>query len=397
MHVSPFTKTAQSQGVMADQQNPTQPGIGKDVIHSALSEMITLADSSHANLKHTFLRHADDLESKYGITNIEVMFPDAHDVNTIPEFIKRDMGWVSVVLNGVKHAPFARLRRWFADITHDEARALGYITGNFKKEEYFSVTSRETRPTTIYKKQKFDRDPLIDSRNQAGIISWVKGEMRMMINEELARAILIGDGRNFMGTDGKPNPDKINEDCIRPIWKEPELYTVHYNIYNNLPSNATSTAYDKYMYMIDNMVRAMDEYEGSGSPTMFMSSKDLTEILLLKDKLGRKLYENAASFANAIGVDKIVKVPQFKGKLVRTSDDKTTGETEQQGKDYRLFAIIVDLNSYTIGTDNGGQLATFDDFDIDFNQYKYLMETRCSGSMMNIHSAIVLEYPEDDP
>lgn len=403
MYVSPFNQSAHKQ---AQAQAPIasgvalaateKPAVSDDIIHSALSEMITMADSSHANLKQTMLRHADELGSKYGITNIEVMFPDAHDVNTLPEFIKRDMGWVSTLLNGVKHAPYSRLRLWLADITHDEARALGYIKGNFKKEEYFSVTSRETRPTTIYKKQKFDRDDLIDSRNQSGIISWVKGEMRMMWNEELARAVLIGDGRDLMGTDGKPNPDKINEDCIRPIWKEPELFAIHYNIYNNLPSDASASAYDKYMYMIDNIIRAMDEYEGSGSPVMFMSSKDLTEILLLKDKLGRRLYSSASEFANAIGVERIIKVPQLKTKLKRTADAKTTGETETQGKEYTLFSIIVDLRDYTIGTDNGGSLASFEDFDIDFNQYKYLMEGRCSGSLMKIHSAIILEYPSTD-
>lgn len=397
MHVSPFEKTAQQNAGIAAANVPAKPAeISADIIHSAIAEMVQLADSTKVNFKQTILSHADDLATKYGITNIEVMFPDAHDVNTTPEWIKRDMDWVSVVLNGVKHAPYSRLRIWFADITHDEARALGYIKGNFKKEEYFSVSSRETRPTTIYKKQKFDRDDLIDSRNMSGVIIWVKGEMRMMWNEELARAVLIGDGRSITTLEGKPNPDKINEDCIRPIWKEPELFAIHYNIYNNMPSDETATAYDKYSHMIDNIIRAMDDYEGSGSPTMFMSSKDLTEILLLKDKLGRRLYDSASSFANAIGVDKIVKVPQLKSGLVRTSDNKTTGETEEEGENYKLFAIIVDLRDYTIGTDNGGSLTSFDDFDIDFNQYKYLIEGRCSGSLMKPHSAIILEYPEDN-
>lgn len=393
MHVNPFQKTAESADGGTALAAAQTPIVSADIIQSALSEMNKLADQGHTTLKQVMIQHADDLSTKYGITNIDVMFPDAHDVNTTPEFIKRDTGWVSVLLNGVKHAPYARLRTWLADITHDEARALGYIKGNFKKEEYFAVSSRETRPTTIYKKQRFDRDDLIDSRNQAGIISWVKGEMRMMMDEELARAVLIGDGRSITTTDGKPNPDKINEDCIRPIWKEPELYAIHYNIMNKVPTGDNVTDFDKYSYMLDNIIRAMDNYEGSGSPIMLMSSVELTEILLLKDKLGRRLYESASAFANAIGVDRIIKVPQLKENLTRTADAKTTGETETQGESYKLYAIIVDPKDYTIGTDNGGQLSMFDAFDIDYNQYKYLMETRCSGSLMKIHSAIILEEP----
>lgn len=394
MHVSPFNKTAQEKLTAAGNVEETK-AVNDEIIHSAISEMVTTAMSNNASLRQTVINHADDLERKYGITNIEVMFPDAHDVSKLPEFIMRDMGWVSTFLNGVKHAPFSRQRLWLADITHDEARALGYITGNFKKEEYFSVSSRETRPTTIYKKQKFDRDHLLDTRNQAGIISWVRGEMRIMWNEELARACLIGDGRDILDLQGKPNPDKIDEDCIRPIWKEPELFATHYDIYNNLPTGTGVTSYDRYSHMIDNIIRAMDDYEGSGSPVMFMSSKDLTEILLLKDKLGRRLYSSASEFANAIGVERIIKVPQLKTKLVRKADNKTTGETETEGKNYQLFAIIVDLRDYTIGADEGGQLTSFDHFDIDFNQYKYLIEGRCSGSLMKIHSAVILEYPED--
>lgn len=388
MHVAPFAKTAEP-GIQASEN----PQISADVIQSALSEMNHISDAANTTLKQTLIAHADDLASKYGITNIDMMFPEAHDVTTTPEFIKRDTGWVSTILNGVKKAPYSRLRTWLADITHDEARALGYIKGNFKKEEYFSVSTRETRPTTIYKKQKFDRDDLIDSRNQAGIISWVKGEMRMMMDEELARAVLIGDGRAITTSDGKANPDKINEDCIRPIWKEPELYATHFNIMNNVPTGTDTTEFDKYSYMLDNIIRAMDSYEGSGSPIMFMSSVELTEILLLKDKLGRRLYDSPTAFANAIGVDKIVKVPQLKGTLTRTADSKTTGENETTGSKYDLYAIIVDPKDYTIGTDNGGQLSMFDAFDIDYNQYKYLMETRCSGSLMKVHSAIILEEP----
>lgn len=390
MHVAPFAKNSKDTGELKASETPA---LTADVIQSALSEMNTLADQAHTSLKQIMIQHADELATKYGITNIDLMFPDAHDVDNMPEFIKRDTGWVSKVLNGVKHAPYARLRRWFADITHDEARALGYIKGNFKKEEYFSVSNRETRPTTIYKKQRFDRDDLIDSRNQSGIISWVKGEMRMMMNEELARAILIGDGRDLVDKDGKPNPDKINEDCIRPIWKEPELFAIHYNIMNNMPTGSDVTDFDKYSHMIDNIIRAMDEYEGSGNTTLFMASNVLTEMLLLKDKLGRKLYNNVNDFASAIGVDHIVKVPQLKQKLIRTADAKTTGETETQGSNYKLFGIIVDLGDYTVGTDNGGQLSMFDAFDLDYNQYKYLMETRCSGSLMKVHSAIILEEP----
>lgn len=390
MKLNPFSADAASAQAGATPQTPT---VSDDLRHSALNDMIQLASSTNSSLKNTILKHADELSAKYGITNIEMLFPDAHVVNPTPEFIKRDTTWVPIVLNGVTHAPFSRLKTFLADITHDEARALGYITGNFKKEEYFSVSSRETYPTTIYKKQKFDRDPLIDSRNQAGIIAWVKGEMRTMLNEELGRAILIGDGRPVTTADGKVNPDKISEDHIRPIWKEPELYAIHYNIYNDMPTGSDITVYDKYDHMTGNIIRAMDDYEGSGNTVLFMSSKDLTEILLLKDKLGRKLYANASEFASTIGVDRIVKVPQFKENLIRTATDKNTGETETTGNQYKLFGIIVDLSDYTVGTDEGGQVSMFDAFDIDYNQYKYLMETRCSGSLMKPKSAIVLEIP----
>ena len=367
--------------------NTAKQETDKSVIaHDAMQKLNQLAKDNKASLKETVIAHAKE----YGVTNIEELFPDAKNITQWPEFIKRDTGWVAGVLNGVKHSPFARIKMMTADITADEARAKGYITGNFKKEEYFGVSGRVTAPTTIYKKQKFDRDDLIDV--EGDIVPWIKAEMRMMLDEELARAIVIGDGRP-LEVGGKVNEDKIDENCIRPIWTDAELYAMHCNIMNGVATGGDATNLDIYEGMLDNVIRAMDDYEGSGNTVMFANPSDITEILLLKDQLGRRLFESVTSLASYMGVDKIVKMPQLKQTQTRTATSTNTGKNETTGTQYDLFGIIVDLKDYTVGADKGGQVTMFDGFDIDYNQFKYLLETRVSGSLTKPHSAIILEKP----
>ena len=328
------------------------------------SEMETIIGDAkrYGSLKESFLAHADE----YGITNIDYLFPDAKSLNNPPEFIKRDMGWVSTVMNGTHHTPFSRIKSMFADITEDEARARGYIKGKLKKEEVFSLLKRTTSPTTIYKKQKMDRDDLVDITD-FDVIAWLKSEMRMMLDEEIARAILVGDGR-LASSD-----DKIKEDCIRPIWKDADLYTIKSVL--NVPANGSEAE-----EFIDQVVRAMKDYKGSGSPTCFMTEDLLTECLLLKDTNKRRIYKDVNEIATAMRVSNIVTVPVMEG-LTRTSGSDTL----------TLKAIIVNLKDYNVGADKGGAINMFDDFDIDYNQQKYLIETRCSGALIKPYSAIAIE------
>ena len=328
------------------------------------SEMETIIGDAkrYGSLKESFLAHADE----YGITNIDYLFPDAKSLNNPPEFIKRDMGWVSAVMNGTHHTPFSRIKSMFADITEDEARARGYIKGKLKKEEVFSLLKRTTSPTTIYKKQKMDRDDVVDIAD-FDVIAWLKSEMRMMLDEEIARAILVGDGR-LASSD-----DKIKEDCIRPIWKDADLYTIKSVL--NVPANGSEAE-----EFIDQVVRAMKDYKGSGSPTCFMTEDLLTECLLLKDTNKRRIYKDVNEIATAMRVSNIVTVPVMEG-LTRTSGSDTLA----------LKAIIVNLKDYNVGADKGGAINMFDDFDIDYNQQKYLIETRCSGALIKPYSAIAIE------
>ena len=328
------------------------------------SEMETIIGDAkrYGSMKESFLAHADE----YGITNIDYLFPDAKSLNNPPEFIKRDMGWVSTVMNGTHHTPFSRIKSMFADITEDEARARGYIKGKLKKEEVFSLLKRTTSPTTIYKKQKMDRDDVIDITD-FDVIAWLKSEMRMMLDEEIARAILVGDGR-LASSD-----DKIKEDCIRPIWKDADLYTIKSVL--NVPANGSEAE-----EFIDQVVRAMKDYKGSGSPTCFMTEDLLTECLLLKDTNKRRIYKDVNEIATAMRVSSIVTVPVMEG-LTRTSGSDTLA----------LKAIIVNLKDYNVGADKGGAINMFDDFDIDYNQQKYLIETRCSGALIKPYSAIAIE------
>lgn len=330
------------------------------------SEMQTIIEDGKrfGSLKESFLQHADE----YGIENIEYLFPEAKSLNTPPDFIKREMGWVQTVMSGVHHTPFSRIKSMFADITADEARARGYMKGKLKKEEVFGLLKRTTTPTTIYKKQKLDRDDVIDITD-FDVIAWLKTEMRMMLDEEIARAILIGDGRS------PSSDDKINEQNIRPIWKDEELYTIK-GVVKGDDSDKAALATE----FIDQSVRSMKDYRGSGSPTAYMTEEMLTECLLLKDVNGRRIYSNENEVATAMRVSKIVTVPVM------------NNLTRKEGSDtYTLQAIIVNLNDYNVGADKGGAINMFDDFDIDYNQQKYLIETRCSGALIKPFSAIVLE------
>lgn len=332
--------------------------------HSDMETIISDA-KRYGSLKESFLAHAQN----YGIENIDYLFPEAKSLNTPPEFIKREMGWVQKVMGSVHHTPFSRIKSMFADITEDDARARGYIKGKLKKEEVFSLLKRTTTPTTIYKKQKLDRDDVIDITD-FDVVAWLKSEMRMMLDEEIARAILVGDGRL------SSSDDKINEQNIRPIWTDADLYTIKSVI--NVSAGATSSELAEEF--IDQSVRAMKNYKGSGSPVCFTTDDMITECLLLKDANGRRIYKDVNEIATAMRVSSIISVPVMEG-LTRTSGSDT----------FTLKAIIVNLNDYNVGADKGGAVNMFDDFDIDYNQQKYLIETRCSGALIKPYSAIALE------
>lgn len=325
--------------------------------HTDFAELVEAAKRNNASLLEE-LKHAD-----YGIDNIGYLFPDAKSVTDEPTFLDRDQSWVSVVMNGTKHSPFARIKSVFADIRDDKARAKGYAKKAQKKtEEVIKLLTRTTSPTTIYKKQRLDRDDIVDITD-FNVVSWLKNEMKGKLNEEIARAILIGDGRQIT------DPDRVDDEAIRPILKENDLYAFH----KSLDANTTDET------LVDDIVLASADLEGSGSPTLFISKKRLVKMLLMKDKNGRRLYETEASLASAIGVTKIVTVPQFEGL-----------EHEIKGANHELLAIVVDLRDYTIGSNAGAELGMAESFDIDFNQYKYLMETRLSGSLTAPYSALTI-------
>lgn len=347
----------------------------ENVLSHADMEAIIGDAKRYGSMKESFLAHTDSsssISATYGIKGADDwLFPDAKTLNTPPEFIKRDTGWVSRVMNGVHHTPFSRIKSMFADITEDDARAKGYIKGKLKKEEVFSLLKRTTTPTTIYKKQKMDRDDVVDITD-FDVIAWLKSEMRMMLDEEIARAILVGDGRL------SSSDDKINEQNIRPIWTDENLFTIKSLI--TVPSGGSLAE-----EFIDQAVRAMKDYKGSGSPVAFMTDDMLTQCLLLKDTNKHRLYKSAAEVATAMRVSDIVTVPVMEG-LTRTSGSDT----------FELKALIVNLNDYNVGADKGGAVNMFDDFDIDYNQQKYLIETRCSGALIKPYSAIALEVKSTD-
>ena len=342
--------------------------------HDAMQEIISDA-KRYGSMKESFLAHATDIEyapssQTYGINTPDYLFPEAHNLNSPPEFIKREMGWVTKVMNGVHHSPFSRIKSMFADITEDDARAKGYIKGKLKKEEVFGLLKRTTTPTTIYKKQKMDRDDVIDITD-FDVIAWLKSEMRMMLDEEIARAILVGDGRSTS------SDDKINEMNIRPIWKDEDLFTIKAAV----EVSSTATADQKAKAFIRACVKSRKNYKGSGTPSLFTTEDVLTDCLLLEDANGRVIYDTEEKLRTALRVKEIITVPVMEG-LTRTDGESNT---------LSLMGIIVNLADYNVGADKGGAINMFDDFDIDYNQQKYLIETRCSGALIKPFSAITLE------
>lgn len=324
------------------------------------------------SLKEAVLQHADEhgdaIYNNYGIKpnadgeGISMLFPEYKNLNNVPEFIKRDTGWVAQVMGGVHHTPFSRIKSMFADIREDEARALGYMKGDLKKEEVFSLLKRTTDPQTIYKKQKLHRDDVIDITS-FDVVAWIKQEMRMMLDEEIARAILIGDGRLA------DDDNKIQQQHIRSIANEDPLFAIHKNL-------VVPEGQEKAKAFIKEVLKARKEYKGSGEPTMFLSEDMLIDMLLLEDKNGRVIYESEQALARALRVRNIVTVPVMEG--AKKADGKA------------ILAIVVNLKDYNVGADKGGAVDMFEDFDIDYNAQKYLIETRCSGALVKPFSAIVI-------
>lgn len=360
----------------------------EDVLsHSDMAAIVGEAKRA-GSMKEAFLAH--------GIENIEILFPDAKTTATTPDFIKREMGWVSKVMSGTHHTPFSRIKSIHADITEDDARALGYLgeykrdaKGNkvlkngenagkpaYKKEEVFSLLKRTTTPTTIYKKQKLDRDDVIDITD-FDVVSWIKGEMRMMLDEEIARAILVGDGR--LGS----SDDKINESNIRPIYTDTsnDLYAIQVSV--GVAKNATED--DRAKAFIRKAIKSRKNYKGTGNPTLFTTEDMLTDMLLLEDGIGHRLYKTEQELATALRVKEIVTVPVMEN-ITRTAESK----------EYELAGIIVNLADYNVGADKGGNVSFFDDFDIDYNAQKYLIETRISGALVKPKSAMVIEFVEEE-
>ena len=364
-----------------DPENAAAPTLSHDDMQKILKDAKRLGSLKQAVLEHCetggddaealqdVIQHAD---SDYGVTNVGYLFPDARKMTNEPIFIQRDQTWVSQVMSKVHRTPFSRIKSIFADITEDEARAKGYIKGKLKKEEVFSLLKRTTTPTTVYKKQKMDRDDQVDITD-FNVVAWLKSEMRMMLNEELARAILIGDGR-LASSD-----DKINEQNIRPIWTDSELFTVKY------PVNAGTGDAEHAKNFIKAVVKSRKLYKGSGNPDLYTTEDMLTEMLMLEDTTGRVIYDTVEKLRTALRVNSIVTVEPMVG-LTRSDD---------AGKTQALDALLVNLNDYNVGADKGGEVNMFDDFDIDYNQYKYLMETRCSGALTRPYAAIAFEVQKD--
>lgn len=357
------------------------------LMHDALNTVITdarkhgtLKDSYEYHMENGALAHAIDTTGMevptmsdadyaanptlgYGINGVDFLFPEARTLNNIPEFIKRETDWVDVVMNGVHKTPFSRIKSVFANITEDEARAKGYIKGKVKKNEFFSLMKRATVPQTIYKKQKMDRDDIVDITD-FDVVAWIKSEMRLMLNEEIARAILVGDDR-------LPNDeDKISDEHIRPIVSDADLFTIKQTVTPGATNEATAKNFMKAA------LRARKDYRGSGNPTLFTTEEMLTNMLLIEDGIGHPMYKSEAELATALRVSNIVTVPVMENK------------TDASGNE--LMGIIVNLRDYNVGADKGGEVNMFDDFNIDYNQYIYLIETRCSGALTKPYSAIAL-------
>ena len=334
-----------------------------NILQHADMEAILADGKRYGSLRESALAH--------GIDGIDTLFPEPKNLNTPPDWITRKMDWVSKVMSGVHHTPFSRIKSMYADLTADEARAKGYIKGKLKKEQVFTLLKRTTTPTTIYKKQKLDRDDVIDITD-FDVVAWLKTEMRFMLDEEIARAILVGDGR-----DGSSD-DKINEMNIRPIWTDSDLYTIKATV----TKKAGATEDDMAKAFIRTAIKSRKDYRGSGEPVLFTTEDMITNCLLLEDTTGRVIYDSIDKLRTVLRVREIVAVPIMEG-LTRTDADDS--------KVHSLMGIIVNLNDYNVGADKGGAVNMFDDFDIDYNAQKYLIETRCSGAMIKPYAAIAIE------
>lgn len=331
------------------------------LVHAAEFE-----ESADEYIAHAYPHNEDGTEQTYGIANIHWLFPEARMTSPTPEWIKRDTDWVAGVINGVHHTPFSRIKSMYADVTEEEARAKGYTKGKKKIEEVFTLLKRTTTPQTIYKKQKLDRDDIIDITD-FDVVAWIKVEMRFMLEEEIARAILVGDGRSTA------SDDHISHEHVRPIWLDDSLYTIKHLVADPTPEN-----------VIDEAVLARINYKGSGQPVLYTTEEWITKMLLLKDTTKHRLYKTMEELATAMRVSKIVPVPVMEG-LTRTVGEGASAKV------YGLIGLIVNLKDYTVGADKGGAVSLFDDFDIDYNQQKYLIETRISGAMTKPKAAIALE------
>lgn len=334
-----------------------------NILQHADMEAILADGKRYGSLRESALAH--------GIDGIDTLFPEPKNLNTPPDWITRKMDWVSKVMSGVHHTPFSRIKSMYADLTADEARAKGYIKGKLKKEQVFTLLKRTTTPTTIYKKQKLDRDDVIDITD-FDVVAWLKTEMRFMLDEEIARAILVGDGR-----DGSSD-DKINEMNIRPIWTDSDLYTIKATV----TKKAGATEDDMAKAFIRTAIKSRKDYRGSGEPVLFTTEDMITNCLLLEDTTGRVIYDSIDKLRTVLRVREIIAVPVMEG-LTRTDADDS--------KVHSLMGIIVNLNDYNVGADKGGAVNMFDDFDIDYNAQKYLIETRCSGAMIKPYAAIAIE------
>ena len=351
-------------------QNVFDKDTNATVLKHSIEEInnVVKTAKSHGTMKAAFEDAGmDSDELAHSIDNIDWLFPKDHLLDTTPRIIDKPDDWVSVVMGAVHHIPFSRFKSMFADLTEEDARAKGYIKGNFKKEEVFGLLRRSTSPTTVYKKQKLDRDDVIDITS-FDVVAWLKQEMRLKLNRELALAYLLGDGRLAA------SEDKIDENCIRPVFNDSDLFTIKVQC----KTTGLTTVEDKYKALIKQILRSRKEYRGSGTPTLFTTEDALTEMLLLEDGIGHPLYADEAALARKLRVKNIVTIPEMEGRKGAKGGD--------------LVCLIVNLADYTVGADKGGAVSMFDDFDIDFNAQKYLIETRCSGALTTPFSAMAVEW-----
>lgn len=353
-------------------QNVFDKDTNATVLKHSIEEInnVVKTAKSHGTMKAAFEDAGmDSDELAHSIDNIDWLFPEDHLLDTTPRIIDKPDDWVSVVMGAVHHIPFSRFKSMFADLTEEDARAKGYIKGNFKKEEVFGLLRRSTSPTTVYKKQKLDRDDVIDITS-FDVVAWLKQEMRLKLNRELALAYLLGDGRLAA------SEDKIDENCIRPVFNDSDLFTIKVQC----KTTGLTTVEDKYKALIKQILRSRKEYRGSGTPTLFTTEDALTEMLLLEDGIGHPLYADEAALARKLRVKNIVTIPEMEGRKGAKGGD--------------LVCLIVNLADYTVGADKGGAVSMFDDFDIDFNAQKYLIETRCSGALTTPFSAMAVEWAD---